>query len=481
MPRHLKMSVVLVVVCSCGYAEDISRDEAANALKSAVRFFTAEVATEGGYLWRYSKDLDNREGEGIADDATVWVQPPGTPSVGIALLAAYHATGDTEYLRAAIETGHCLVRGQLRSGGWDYRIVFDPKARARYAYRVDQPMIGKSQRNTTTLDDNTTQSAIRFLMRLDKTLEFEDAEIHEAVVFALDSVLAAQYPNGAWPQRYDGPFQDRGTRPALKASYPDSWSREFPKQDYRGFYTLNDNAQNDVITLTLEAGRIYHEEKYRAAALRGGDFLLAAQMPDPQPGWAQQYDQDMHPAWARKFEPPSITGWESQRTMQTLLMLYRETGKKRFLQPIPRAVSYYRKSLLDDGRLARFYELKSNRPLYLTKDYVLTYSDADMPAHYAFKVGSSLDRIERDYKKLATEGPGAPQSPWPRFANEASLALTDRAARVVRWLDGQGRWVEDGRLKYHGDDDPTRRIISSQTFVANVTVLAEYLFATRSE
>ena len=31
------------------------------------------------------------------------------------------------------------------------------------------------------------------------------------------------------------------------------------------------------------------------------------QMPDPQPGWAQQYDYDMRPMWARKFEPAAIT------------------------------------------------------------------------------------------------------------------------------------------------------------------------------
>jgi len=481
MSRHLAIALVWGAICSCGHAEDLSRDEAATALKSAVRFFTADVATEGGYLWRYSEDLAYREGEGRADEQTVWVQPPGTPSVGIALLAAYHATGNKDYLQAAVDAGMCLVRGQLRSGGWDYRIVFDPTARKRYAYRVDQPVAGKTQRNTATLDDNTTQSAIRFLMRLDKTLRFEDGKIHEAVTFALDSVLAAQYPNGAWPQRYDGPLQDREKYPVMKASYPESWSREFPQQDYRGFYTLNDNAQNDVITLMLEAARIYGDEKYRAVALRGGDFLLAAQMPDPQPGWAQQYDLDMHPAWARKFEPPSITGGESQRTMQTLLMLYRETGEERFVQPIPRAISYYRKSLLDDGRLARFYELKTNRPLYFTKDYRLTYSDADMPTHYAFKVGSNLDRIKRDYKKLAVDGPGKPQSPWPRFANKTTLDLTNRAAEIVRSLDDRGRWVEWGRLKYHGDKNGTLFNINCQTFVTNVTVLAEYLAATRSK
>ena len=33
-------------------------------------------------------------------------------------------------------------------------------------------------------------------------------------------------------------------------------------------------------------------------------------------------------------------------------------------KPVPRAIQYFRKSQLKDGRLARFYELQTNRPLY---------------------------------------------------------------------------------------------------------------------
>ena len=43
------------------------------------------------------------------------------------------------------------------------------------------------------------------------------------------------------------------------------------------------------------------------AAERAGGFSLLAQMPEPQPAWAQQYDARMQPAWARKFEPPAIS------------------------------------------------------------------------------------------------------------------------------------------------------------------------------
>ena len=453
------------------------RRQAAAALRKATDFFTTRVATEGGYLWRYSEDLAGREGEGRASATTVWVQPPGTPSVGMAFLDAYHATKDPVCLEAARRAGYCLVRGQLRSGGWDYRIEFDPKRHGRHAYRAEGPADGKRQRNTSTLDDNTTQAALRLLMRLDKTLEFKDARIHEASEYALAKLLEVQYPIGAWPQRFDAP-PDREKHPVKKASYPESWSRTYPRASYSGFYTFNDNAIGDAIDVMFEAARTYGDPKYRAAAERAGEFILLAQMPEPQPAWAQQYDPEMHPAWARKFEPPSITGGESQGVMRTLLELYRQTGKPKYLEPIPRAIAYFRRSLLEDGRLARFYELKTNRPLYFTRKYEMTYSDADMPTHYAFKVGQGLDRIEREHDRLRKLGPeelsrrrsGAAKPP-----GRPSKALVRQVKAVIAALDEKGRWVEDGRLKYHGDDDPARRVIDCRTFIGNVGILSRYL------
>jgi Pectic acid lyase len=374
----------------------------------------------------------------------------------------------------AKRAGHCLVRGQLRSGGWDYRIAFDEKGRTRYAYRVDKPIDGKSQRNTSTLDDNTTQAALRLLMALDETLDQSDKAIHEAAMTGLETLLKIQYPMGAWPQRFVEP-PDPEKYPVRKASYPESWSRTYPKVDYRNFYTFNDNAMADVIDVMFQAAKLYNDDRYRKAAERAGQFMIMAQMPEPQPGWAQQYDPDMHPAWARKFEPASITGGESQGVMKTLIKIYRQTGDKKYLEPIPRALAYYRKSLRPDGRLARFYELKTNRPLYFTKDYQLTYSDADMPTHYAFIVGSGLDSIEREYERVK-KLPADELLPKPRKGpRKASSSMEKQVRGVLAKQDSQGRWVDSGRLKYHGDEDPTERVIDCRTFVNNVRILTNYL------
>lgn len=465
-------------------SDDAPRDEvrdlrqsAETAMRQAVEYFRQEVATEGGYLWRYTVDLSRREGEGRTGDTTVWVQTPGTPAVGQSFLAAYEATGDAFYLDAARDAGEALRRGQLRSGGWDYRIEFDPAVRAKYAYRVD-PDQGQSM-NVTTFDDNVTQGAVRFLIALDRATGHQDAELRDAIDVALDAMLRSQYPNGAWPQRYSElPESDR--YPVRTASYPESWSREYRGGDYRGHYTFNDNLIRDMVGTLLLAGEEYDRADFREAVRRAGDFILSAQMPEPQPAWAQQYDLEMHPAWARRFEPPSITGGESQGVLSTLLVLYEATGEQRFLQPVPRAIEYLRSSLLPDGRLARFYELQTNRPLYFTREYELTYEDDDLPTHYAFKVSSRLDQIESQYRRClaqADEKPVAESKPSPAKLPSEQLA---RIRRIVQSLDDEGRWVEAGRLRYYGDSDPARKIIDCRTFNSNLQALARFVQASRA-
>ncbi|MGQ9606879.1 MAG: pectate lyase [Thermogutta sp.] len=444
------------------------------ALRRAVQFFDQVVSVEGGYLWNYSEDLDQREGEEKAGPRTAWVQPPGTPSVGMALLDAYRWTREEICLHAAERAAGALVKGQLVSGGWDYRIEFDPQSRARFRYRVS-PAGGENAVNTSTLDDDVTQSALRFLMEYDRETGMKNRSVREAVRYGLQALQAVQRPNGGWPQRFSKPPLPEDY-PDLPASYPDTWAREWPRASYQDCYTLNDNTHADALKTMLLAWRIYGDEDAATAARRGGEFLVKARMPDPQPAWAQQYDRRMQPCWARKFEPPAVTGGESQGVMQTLILLYHETGEERFLAPIPEAIAYLQRSVLPDGSLARFYELKSNRPLFFTSDYRLTYSDADMPTHYAFKVGNQLASIERQYAEAIRNGPR------PRIGKLAvpprpSPALTEEAARVVAELDDQGRWLEIGRLKTAPNDTGNQRILTTRTFIRNLGVLAQYLAA----
>ena len=450
-------------------------EQARRTLQAACRFYHDQVAIEGGYVYRYSADLSQREGEERTGPATVWIEPPGTPAVGMAYLEAYRRTREPSLLAAAKDTAMCLVRGQLHSGGWSNSIDFDPVLRRQQAYRVDGPLAAKAK-NVSTLDDNKSQSAIRFLASLDQLLNFQDPIIHEATRYAAQALLDFQYPNGAWPQRFSTPYQ-RERYPVLAASYPETWLREFPAADYSAFYTLNDSTLVDAMRLMLHLHLIYGDERYHASALKAGEFLLLAQMPEPQPAWAQQYDTQMHPAWARKFEPPAITGGESQKVIDSLMDLYQASGDRRYLEAAARGLGYLSRSLLPNGKLARFYELVSNRPLYFTRDYRLTYEDKDLPTHYGFIVASNLPKLESRWQKLSQSDarPSAAGKSGAWKVKEIERPEEELVTKVVAALDSRGAWVEAGKLSTYRGDNPPNQVIDSKTFIKNLDILSRYL------
>jgi len=228
-----------------------------------------------------------------------------------------------------------------------------------------------------------------------------------------------------------------------------------------------------MIETMLYAWEVYDEDRYLQAARKGGDFLLLAQMPEPQPAWAQQYDPNMHPVWDRAFEPPAVSGRESQTVMETLLLLCRKTGEQRYLEPIPRAMDHLQRSRLPDGQLARFYELKTNRPIYFTRDssgrHQLTYSQEHLVDHYAFIVPSRRDAIEAAYALLKQNAGTKTPAVAPRL--DVSEA---RVAEIIRNMDARGAWVEPGRLVHH-KVTPQSGVISCQTFIDNVATLCAFL------
>ncbi len=468
----------------------VDPEEVKQSLRLATSFMSEKISVHGGYAWTSSADGHYSNGEGVAGPNRIWVQPPGTPAVGMAFLNAHGATGDASHLKAAQAAAEALIQGQLRSGGWGYSIEFDPAARAKIPYRVEPqgakekiattPKPGgwdvwrqrKYKTNKTLIDDDTTPAAIRFLARLDATLEFKDAAVHEAAAYALRSTLGAQYPVGAWGHNYDRFAMETPSEshyPVLQATYPDSWTR-VSTNDFHGCYMLNDRITLNMIRTMLVAAEVYQDDRYRKSAIRGGEFLLRAQMPDPQPAWAQQYDRKMQPVWDRKFEPPAITGGESQDVLDTLLLLYRKTKDKRFLESFRRAYVYLKSSLRQDGRLARYYELKTNRPIYFSKDYKLTYDDREMPDHYGFIIDSRLEPLLLDYKKAVGQ------------RKETPVTRSDLESQVAEILQAQradGAWLEPGFVRDAQAKKviPSEGVVQSQTFIDNVAVLCDYLKA----
>lgn len=459
----LNRTVLLVMmgVLLIGFpASAQTKADAVQAIKQAATFYHDKVASHGGYVYYYSVDLKERWGEGKASVDTLFVQPPGTPTVGMAYLSAYEATGDKFYLDAATATAESLVYGQLQSGGWTQTIHFGP------AKRLGKYRNGKGGSwNVSSLDDGQTQAAIQMLIRADRVLGFKHPAIHEAATFGLIALLKAQFANGGFPQVWIGPVE---AKPVLQAKYPDfAWRTEGKIRNYWDYYTLNDDVAGTVASTLITAHQTYKDTKYKAALERLGDFLILAQMPDPQPGWCQQYNYEMMPIWGRKFEPPAITGWESQDTMEALIQIANYTGEKKYLEPIPRALTYFQKSLLADGRVARYYEFKTNKAIYMDAKYQLTYDDSAAPSHYGWKQPARFKDIAKKYDDAKAGAIVKPRG-----------VGVEEVRKIIKELDSQGRWIttHDGsRLVGQPKFAAGFQYISSDVFSRNVETLSRFI------
>jgi hypothetical protein len=88
---------------------ELQRGSVRRAMTRAASYFFSEVSVHGGYVYHYSPDLKTRWGEGLAGPEQIWVQPPATPTVGMAYLTAFHATQDPLFLQAAEAAGQALL------------------------------------------------------------------------------------------------------------------------------------------------------------------------------------------------------------------------------------------------------------------------------------------------------------------------------------------------------------------------------------
>lgn len=461
-----------LLVTSVLHAADTAlRTEARAALDKATTYYHSKVATHGGgYVYFYSLDLEQRWGEGAATKEQAFTQPPGTPAVGDAYLRAYAATKDPRHLAAARDAGLALAHGQLKSGGWSQAFDWDPAGTKAVLLRNGKG--NPKGRNHTSLDDDQTQACIAFLARLDRALDFKDPVISDTAKYALDALLKAQFPNGAFPQGFTGPVE---AHPVLKASYPAEWPRTWPNEPYWSYYTLNDGLAGSVSETLLTVIEVYKDPRYTAALKRLGDFLILAQMPEPQPAWCQQYYYTMQPMWARRFEPPAICGLESEDAIRTLLKVHRHTGDKKYIEPIPRALAYLKKHRLADGLMPRYFELQTDKPLYMNRkgqNYFLAYDDTNLPSHYGWKQKTAVDSLEKEY--AAAVGGSLAREHRDRGVSE----LEPKVREILKTIDAEGRWISTyGGERLVGQPKFAQgfRYLDSGVFIKNVELLSEYL------
>jgi hypothetical protein len=159
--------------------------------------------------------------------------------------------------------------------------------------------------------------------------------------------------------------------------------------------------------------------------------------------------------------------------MRTLIRIARYTGEKKYLEPIPKALAYFSKCVLPDGRVARYYELKTNKPLYMNAKYELTYDDSAAPSHYGWKQPAHFKEIAADYEAAKADRVLAPKV-------RSAKKLEADVRRILKDLDAENRWVSTcggERLVGQPKFPVGFKYISSAIFSKNVETLSAYLGA----
>jgi pectate lyase len=235
-----------------------------------------------------------------------------------------------------------------------------------------------------TFDNGASVGELRILARA----AVANAETSDAARIAflqgLDHVLAAQYPNGGWPQ-----------------SYP-------PGSGYARYITFNDNTMINLMELIRDAATASEFEfidgarrdRCREAFDRGLSCILAARIrtASGRTVWCAQHDEaTLEPRPARAFEPASASGAESARILRLLMSLEHPTDQVR--AAIEEGAAWFARSALvgvrevrvdGDKRMiddpsapplwARFYDLETNRPIYRGRDGIDRASIAEIEA-----------------------------------------------------------------------------------------------------
>lgn len=260
-----------------------------------------------------------------------------------------------------------------------------------------------------TIDNNATTGPLEFLALVCQATY--DERYSAAFLRGVNYLLASQYPNGGFPQF-------------------------FPlREGYYSHITYNDGAMINALEVLrdIAAGKPPYEfvdpalrATAAAAVERGIDCILNTQI--KQDGkltaWCAQHDEKtLEPAWARKYEPPSLSGGESVGIVEFLMSI--EKPSPEVIAAIDGAVAWLRAVAIlgvqleekrgPDGRLdrwlvkdpaaaplwARFYELGTNRPLYLDRDCVFHYDFSEISyerrSGYGYHGKWAASLLDKDY------------------------------------------------------------------------------------
>lgn len=279
---------------------------------------------------------------------------------------------------------------QRNNGGWpknyDMQAILTPE-------QVQKLTDTKSQVHTT-FDNSTTYTHIEYLAKVYSITRIKKYKI--ACEKGIEFCLAAQYPNGGWPQYY--PIE------------PKNYSRRITYNDgaFLGVLTLmREIAENDP-TFSFVSSSL--RKKTKSAYEKGLDCILKTQIVDNGrlTAWCQQHDEiTLKPAWARAFEPPSICNGESSAIVLYLMNI--DNPNEKIVTSIQSAVKWFNDSKILNTRVqtvkgsteqskyrlmtndkvvvidstakpiwTRYYELGTDKPLFCDRNSKYLYSLAEV-------------------------------------------------------------------------------------------------------
>lgn len=461
-----------------------TRDQALSTMKKATTFMVDKVSYQGGYVWSYLPDFSRRWGEMEAYPTMIWVQPPGTATVGHVLLDAYHATGDDYYYEAARKAADALIKIQHKAGGWNYmgdlagvkslKKWFDTVGKNGWRLEEFQHYYGNA-----TFDDAGTSEASQFLLRL--YVEKKDKRYKRPLERAIRFVLDSQYPNGGWPQRY--PF----AKPWTKAGH----------RDYTRDITFNDDVAGENIEFLLMIHQALGDERALPAIRRAMDCFVLCQQPLPQAGWGLQHDAvTLKPSGARTYEPEAFASHTTATNITQLMNFYELTGDRKYLARIPEALDWLASIKLPDsvvstkGRWPTFTEPGTNLPWFVHRKgsnvvnghYYYDRDPTKTIVHYSSFRSVNMEGLRERYARLIASNPDevSKDSPLkhgrqslPKYFSTKDISVSDlnigvlqakgggddaaKTATLVSTLNAEGWWptplVSTSR-RYIGDGSP---------------------------
>ena len=251
---------------------------------------------------------------------------------------------------------------QHANGGWEKNL--------------DMIQSPKTPPKETTIDNGATTTQLMFLARVGTP------ECQAAALKAIDFLLAAQYPNGGWPQ---------------------FWPL---KKGYYTHITFNDDAMVGVLTVLREIAQNTpnyafvdgaRQQKCAVAVTKGVACTLKCQvvLQGKKTLWCAQHDEvTFAPAKARTYELPSLSGSES---VNILRFLMGEKPTPALVDAIESGITWLKANQLTGIRVekqgddkvvvrdlsapptwARFYDLETRKPFFCGRDGIKKNSMAEI-------------------------------------------------------------------------------------------------------